>query len=150
MNKLQELIKSKGFTPYINEDVLKTAPKQIKGKIEFFKLDRYISNEDLEKEYESRGLVPADPYSMLSIDLSILDEKRYVATHWKDKDGKWCFASFRRWSDDGRYVNVDQYAYDWLDYWWFGGVRKSSDSVTKPSSETLSLDEAIKLVKKSG
>ena len=89
----------------------------------FFNLGRYISDADLEKEYELRGLKPADPYAQAAVneaDPAFADDHPN-GTHWKDADGKWCYAAFDRW----RNVNVNRYDdYDWLDYWWFAGVRK--------------------------
>ena len=105
----------------------------------------YISDDDLEKEFELRGLKPADPISVAAVneaDPAFADEKPH-GTHWKDAKGKWCYAAFHRWDDDGRHVLVNRYDSDWLDrwgdgrevnicrsdddwddYWWFAGVRK--------------------------
>ena len=123
----QQALDATGRKQYTNNDVVAAMPKGAGGEVEvhFFKLDRYISENDLEDEYASHGLKPADPYSLAAVneaDPAFADEHPN-GTHWKDAKGKWCFAAFDRW-DDGRELSVDRYDNDWLDYWWFAGVRK--------------------------
>jgi hypothetical protein len=82
-----------------------------------------ISDDDLEKEFELRGLKPADPVSVAAVneaDPAFADEKPH-GTHWKDAKGNWCCAAFYRWRD-GRDVCVCRYSRDWNDRWWFAGV----------------------------
>lgn len=100
----------------------------------FFKPDLsnsggFISNENLEKEFELRGLVPADPISVAAIneaDTGFADQFPH-GTHWKDADGRWCYAVFHCWNGV-REVNVDDDwdddVEDWDECWWFAGVRK--------------------------
>lgn len=92
----------------------------------FFKLGRLISNADLEKEFELRGLTPADPYTLAAMNEAdpAFANKYPNVTHWKDTTGNWCFASFRRWDVD-RTVIVRRIDFDWYAGWWFAGVRKS-------------------------
>ena len=123
----QQALDATGRKQYTDSDVVAAMPKGAGGEAEvhFFKLDRYISDNDLEDEYASRGLKPADPCSLAAVneaDPAFADEHPN-GTHWKDAKGKWCFAAFDRW-DDGRELSVDRYDNDWLDYWWFAGVRK--------------------------
>jgi hypothetical protein len=100
------------------------------AEVVFFKPDLsnrngYISDDDLEKEYELRALKPADPVSVAAVneaDPTFADEHPH-GTHWKDAKGNWCYATFRRWGD-GRRVGVDRDGSDWSDRWWFAGVRK--------------------------
>lgn len=125
-------------TIYANDEVLKNAPRHTHiRELEFFTLGRYVSDNELEKEYESRGLEPADLYSLAIWDEGNKDRevKKYVATHWKDAEGKWCFATFRRWRGE-RSVSVYRGGGDWRDRWWLAGVpvRKGTES-----SETQSL-----------
>lgn len=50
------------------------------------------SDDDLEKEFESRGLKSADPFSVIAaneVDRE-LALKHPHASHWKDADGNWC------------------------------------------------------------
>ena len=96
----------------------------------FFKPDLsqhndFISDDDLEKEFELRGLKPADPVSVAAVneaDPAFADEKPH-GTHWKDAKGNWYYAAFFRWNGKRR-VDVDRSGNDWDDRWWFAGVRK--------------------------
>jgi hypothetical protein len=118
-----------GRKEYINKNVLDTAPTGLNTDIKFFKLDKSVSDGELEKEYESRGLEPATLESICEYEKNTkdkMDEMMYVGTHWKDAKGNWCYAAFNCW-DDEREVYVSRYAYDWRDRWWFAGVRKSSE-----------------------
>ena len=127
-------LQATGRNLYVNDEVVAAMPKgkTVGTDVVFFKPDPeaykngVISDDDLEKEYEKRGLVPADPYSLSTVneaDPTFADEHPN-GTHWKDAAGKWCFASFNRWSDE-RYVIVDRDVNGWDDDWWFAGVRKS-------------------------
>lgn len=129
-----------GRKEYIDKEVLDTAPTGLTGKVEFFKLDRYVSDDELDKEYESRGLTPATIQDLCEYDQNRLDDMKFVGTHWKDYDGNWCCAMFYRWYVR-RKVNVYRSGSDWHDDWWFSGVRKSSTSDSKSS---LSLELRVK------
>ena len=94
-------------------------------EVHFFKLDRLISDNDLETEYASRGLAPADPFALAAVneaDPAFADE-RPNCTHWKDKGGNWCYSAFNRFYDE-RDVDIDRFDFDWSDRWWFAGLRK--------------------------
>ena len=83
-----------------------------------------ISDDNLAKQYELRGLVP-DPYAQDAVneaDPAFADEHPN-GTHWKDADGNWCFATFDQW-DGGRCVCVRRDGDGWRDDWCFGGRRK--------------------------
>lgn len=113
---------------YVNDSVVAEMPKGDGEETDvfFFKLDRYISDNDLDKEYELRGLKPADSYSLVSVNENdpAFADTHPNCTHWKDKDGKWCFVAFDRWNDDERYVLVNRGGGGWGGGWWFAGVRK--------------------------
>ena len=134
----QEAIEATGRVQYTNYKVVDAMPKGEGNEVEvmFFKpdlseRDGFISNDDLEKEYELRGLKPADPISVAAIneaDPAFADEKPH-GTHWKDAKGFWCCASFDRWyGKRGVYIYLGECAYhsdnNWNDHWWFAGVRK--------------------------
>ena len=123
----QQALDATGHKQYTNNDVVAAMPKGAGGEVEvhFFKLDRYISENDLEDEYASHGLKPADPYSLAAVneaDPAFADEHPN-GTLWKDAKGKWCFAAFDRWLDE-RKLHVNRNGKDWDAYWWFAGVRK--------------------------
>lgn len=124
---LQAMLNDLGRTQYVDGDVVKTMPRGEgdEAEVVFFKLNRWISDDDLEKEYELRGCKPTDPYSLAAVnkaDPAFADEHPN-ATHWKDANGKWCYAAFNRWYDE-RGVSVDRHRSKWNDYWWFAGVSK--------------------------
>ena len=85
-----------------------------------------MSDDDLEKEYDLRGLKPADPFSLGAVneDDPALADTKPNCTHWKDANGKWCYVAFRHWGGDERIVSVFRYDDRWLDRWWFAGLRK--------------------------
>lgn len=128
----QVAISATGRKQYTRDTVVAGMPKGEGDEVEvgFFKLDLSkrngcISDDDLEKEFELRGFKPADPYSVAIIneaDPAFADEHPN-ATHWKDSEGKWCFAAFDLWYGD-RKVSVYRSDNDWNAYWWFAGVRK--------------------------
>lgn len=132
---LKKLLESTGRTLYIIEKILEQAP-EAEGKIEFFTIGEYISGDNLEKEYEKRGLVPAPIRSLAEYDLTNrkrMDEMKYVATHFKDKNDDWCSAAFLRW-DGGRSMHVYRRGHNWHDRWWFGGLRKSGTQTPETQS----------------
>lgn len=113
-----------GRKQYINDEVVATMPQGEGDEAEviFFNLGRYISDDDLDKEYEKRGLVPTDPFSLAAVneaDLEFADDHPN-GTHWKDANGNWCYIAFGRW----RGVCVDRYGGEWGGDWWFAGRRK--------------------------
>ncbi|MFA7252842.1 MAG: hypothetical protein WC027_03210 [Candidatus Paceibacterota bacterium] len=130
--KPQEALNATGRKQYTDEVVVINMPKGSGGKKEvvFFKPDLterngYISDDDLEKEFELRGLKPADPYSLAAVneaDPAFADDHPN-GTHWKDANGNWSFAAFDRWHDE-RHVYVGRNDGGWGGGWWFGGLRK--------------------------
>jgi len=128
----QEALNATGHTQYTDRTVVDAMPKGDCDEVlvVFFKPDLsnrngFISDDDLEKEFELRGLKPADPYSLAAVneaDTAFSDEHPH-GTHWKDSDGNWCCATFGRWSDERR-MGVYHYVIDWNDDWWFAGIRK--------------------------
>ena len=123
----KEALSATSRTQYVSDSVVKAMPNGTAEEVEvcFFKLGRYVSMTDLEKEYELRVLEAVDPYALAAIneaDPLFADEKPN-ATQWKDAKGNWCYAIFYR-GDDERNLNVSQNENDWSGSWWFAGVRK--------------------------
>jgi hypothetical protein len=128
----QEAIDATGRVQHTDCEVVDAMPKAEADEVElvFFKPDfsnrnGRISDDDLEKEFELLGLKPADPVSVASVneaDPAFADEKPH-GTHWKDVNGDWCYATFRRWCVE-REVFVGCGDFGWLVDWWFAGVRK--------------------------
>jgi hypothetical protein len=124
----KEALKATGREQYVSDDVAKNMPKAVNEEAEiiFFKVGKEISCAGLEKEYEFRGLIPADPYSLASVneaDPAFADEKPN-GTQWKDSQGNYCCAIFYLWCGE-RFVDVYRDDHDWRVDWWFAGVRKS-------------------------
>lgn len=146
---IEKLLKKENINLYKNDSVFISIPTGISEEIEYFKLDRYITDNELEEEYESRGLSPVSPYSLIlsRINNPEIEKLEYTATHWKDADGKWCFAAFGRRGVE-RYLRVFRLDYDWHDFWWFAGVRKSAlnSETLNPSlisSELMTLPDTL-------
>jgi hypothetical protein len=122
----QEMLDATRRTQYVNKEIVKGMPRGEGTTVELiiFTVEKIISDDELEKEYEKRGLIPASPYDIAAFN----DNERNIATHWKDADGKWCCAAFDRWDDGLRFVLVSRDGYDWSGRWFFGGRRKSLDA----------------------
>ncbi len=122
----QQVLDATGCKQCADEDVLKTMPKGEGDEIEviFFTLGRYVSDDNLEKEYGLRGLQPVDPYSLAAVnekDPTFVDAYPNV-THWRN-NRSWNFVTFFS-SNDGPKVNVSDFYDDYDESWWFAGVRK--------------------------
>ena len=96
-------------------------------EITFFKPGRSMGDDELEKEYELRGLKPADPYSLAAVNENYptLIDKHPNGTHWKNKDGKWCYMCLT-WTVTDPFVQVRRAnkGKSWSDAYWFAGIRK--------------------------
>ena len=66
-------------------------------KVCFFWIGRIINDYDLEKKYRRYGLNPVDPYVLAAVNEqdSIFPKKYRNATHWKDTNGRWCYAYYQ-------------------------------------------------------
>lgn len=124
----QQALDATGCTQYTDSKVVDSMPHGSGEETEvvFFKLGRYVSDDELEKEYELRGLKPADPYSLSAVNEAdpVFADANPNGTHWKDANGKWYFAAFSRWGGGERNVGVNRCGSDWFGNWWFAGVRK--------------------------
>lgn len=125
----EEALDATGRRQYVDSAVVAGMPRGEFEEVDvyFFKVDRFVNDADLEKEYATRGFVPADVYTCAAVsadDPAFADTRPY-GTHWKDADGRWCFATFSRWDDDERSVHVGRSGDRWVGLWWFAGVRKS-------------------------
>jgi hypothetical protein len=123
----QEVLDATGRNQYTDKSVVATMPRgeDEETDVYFFQLGRYVSNADLVKEYELRGIEP-DPYAQAQVNTDDPDfaKEKPNGTQWKDKDGKWCFVTFNLWNGR-RNVSVGRGGGGWLDDWWFAGVRKA-------------------------
>lgn len=126
----QEALNATGRTQYVNPAVVASAPRGENGKVFLWKPDSSaydengcISDERLAEEYRIRGQKPAGLVLLAKMnqDDPALADTHPHGTHWKDADGKWCFAAFYGWGGE-RFVDVDRDVHDWSDVWWFAGV----------------------------
>lgn len=150
----QQALDSTKRTQYVNKDVMETMPPGTGEPIQFFKLDRYVSNTELLKEYEKRGLAPASPIDLCAYDITHpeeMGEKKYVATVW-DTD---CYLAFGRW-DGERDVGCYRCNDDWNGRWFLAGVPapgkssvlESKDSDTLPLTLIRDIEEKLAELKK--
>ena len=124
----QEALDATGRVQYTDKDVVATMPRGEgeEAEVIFFNIARFVTNAELDQEYELRGLKPADVYSLAAVNEADRDfaKEKPNGTQWKDAEGKYCFATFRQWGDDERRVSVYRDSHDWCDGWWFAGLRK--------------------------
>ena len=156
MKKLtfQQLLDKTKRVQYTDKEVVDSVKPHKPQEIEFFNVAKYTYNDELEEEYRSRGLLPANPYALtlyLLDNEDKLDEMKYFATHWKDSNNEWCYIAFNQWDGGGRSVDVNHDDDDWDDDWWFAGVRKYQkelgDLDTLPqSSELGNLEKRIEKI----
>lgn len=126
----------KGWNDYTDKDILKTAPMKSGDELVIFNIGKYVTRDELEKEYESRGLEPADIYALFQYCKENPDfEEKYLATFWED-NGKKCFACCDLWSGE-RGVGV--FSRNW-----------NSKTKTSQSLDTLTDEIAIEHLKKNG
>lgn len=128
----QEALKATGRAQYTTSQVVDAMPngENTEEEIFLFKLDLskrngWISDNDLAKEFDLRGLKPVDPFALAALneaDPAFADGKPNT-THWKDAQGNWCCAVFGRWSVE-RGVGVYRNGGGWSGNYWFAGVRK--------------------------
>lgn len=148
----QKILDTLTIPKYTDDEVVASMPTDDTDEpLEIFTLDKYVTDDELEKEYESRGLVVAPPYALIKAYKDSQPQK-YIATHWKDAKGNWYYIAFSRWHGGERRVHVNRHGSWWGGYWWFVGLRKSSKLETSALSEieTLDLERAIEIVKKEG
>lgn len=127
MKTFQQLLDSTKRNQYTDKDIVDSVKPHKPQDITFFTLGRYVLDDDLEKEYQKRGLTPVHPYALASYSLeneNVMLEKKWICTHWRDSNGKWCYATFDQWRGDERSVLVGRVGDDWDGDWWFAGVRK--------------------------
>ena len=126
----QQAIHATRRAEYLTDSVVATMPRRVQGVVEnlpvvFFKPGRSLTVEELEREYETRGLTP-DPYAQSAVneqDAAFGDEHPN-GTQWDREDKVASFLAFDRWHGE-RSVYCDRGGSYWDGGWWFAGVRKS-------------------------
>ncbi len=110
---------------HISVNVIASMPKRRAEEVEvtFFKVSRKMSDEELEKEFKKRRLVPVDPVTLAAVNEAdeTFGDTRPNGTHWKDEDGNWCRAIFG-FFNKRRYMDVFSCHMGWDESFWVGGV----------------------------
>ena len=111
---------------YIDQEALAEMPLDGKSEdtVEFFELNYDPSVDELDREYEARGLRP-DPAAVaqaMTDDPALADE-RPVSVQWRNSKGHACYAIFDRYGGK-RDVRVDRGDDGWDRDYRFAGVRK--------------------------
>lgn len=135
--KPMEVIKASNRVEYVQEEAIaNTMPCRTEGvalnvEVIFFKLGRGVGAEELEREYELRGLVP-DPYAQAAVNEedSVFVDERPNSTQWNRDGRNASYLAFDRWNDE-RVVYCYRCVDDWYGRWWFAGVRKVSPAASR-------------------
>ena len=120
-----EAITATGCRKYIAPRVANTMPRGADGTVRLFlfKAKHPPGHPDLDKEYEVRGLVPANPYSLIALNENnprFLDDYPN-GTFWKGISGNRNHIAFCR-SYGQRCVFVGDGGISPGSYWWIVGV----------------------------
>jgi hypothetical protein len=124
----KEALEATGRNMYVNDTVVKEAPRasKAKQKIYLFKENSSKSCIQLEKEYEKRNLLPVDLQTHAAFNKANPEfaDTKLNATQWKNTKGRFYHAIF--YLGGGRGVRVDQGDDGWFGGCWFVGVGKIS------------------------
>ena len=122
----EQVISATGRKQFTNKAVLTSMPHGEGEEVDvyFFQLNRWVSDNELAREFEQRGLMP-DQFAQAQVNTKdpAFADKHPNASHWKDADGNWCYLAFCRWGGRRR-VGVSRRDDGWRGDWWFAGVRK--------------------------
>ena len=126
----KQVVDATGRTQYISDDVLATMPDSYgpdEDDVYFFSGKRSMSAEEVEKEFDRRGLVPCPrKQAQANTDDPSFADQHPNGTQWNREGKVSSFLAFSRWGDE-RDVHCDRRDGGWRGYWWFAGVRKVSE-----------------------
>ena len=110
---------------YVDYSVLRTAPMGESGevRVEFIKIGRYVTDDEIEAQLTGTRPATFAEIAKANQDDPTLADATPNGTHWKDSEGKWCYAAFRRF-DGERDVSVHRDDGKWDGNWSFARVRK--------------------------
>lgn len=124
----EKAIAATGRVPYVDADVLATAPAGVGewAEVWFFDLDYDPTPTELAREYEVRKLVPdfAAQAAVNEEDSAFADERPNGLQWGLQKDGTASFSAFDHWRGGRRDVSVSRDDGRWGRGCRFGGVRK--------------------------
>lgn len=111
------------------DGILEAAPKNecsFAKKLHFFTLGREANNDEVQQEYEKRGLRPADVWEICAFNAqhsNFATDRPNAVLFW-EVDGRCWYVAFGV-SDDGiRFVAVKYVVDLWSYDWWFMGLPK--------------------------
>ncbi|MSU55073.1 MAG: hypothetical protein EXS46_00860 [Candidatus Taylorbacteria bacterium] len=127
----QEALDTTVHVPYIHDkSMLETMPRGEGDEVEvvFFRfgLSKHKGSDNIKKCYDSKGLKPADPYSLIAVnadDSTFADDLSNV-TCWEGTDGELCFISFRRYDEKRRVYVMRPIGTPGRGDCWVAGFRK--------------------------
>ncbi len=123
----QDALEATGYHLSVDARVVRDMPRGQDQDVEvvFFRIDRSLSDQELEAEYRMRNLVP-DPMAQAQVNT----DDQYFAKHypnctlWCDAEGRWCHLSFSRVFERPLLEAYAGEEDDRSSGWWFGGVRR--------------------------
>ena len=133
MNKLEQLIKSLKFN-YVNSNIENSFEyEKSRGEVELINFNKIISSEEVLKELDKQGLIPANLTELLEFAKNKPNEafnSDYLVIALGSVagvDGERQVPYLRDW-DDERWLDLYWFGGDWHDYFRFAAVRKSLDT----------------------
>jgi hypothetical protein len=127
----EEALSASGRRRYSDEAVENTMPSGGSGVeknvvVEFFKLERFATYEEVSHQYEERQLAP-DPRALVqaNTDSFFFADDHPNCTIWKGANGSWRYITF---DHNGEWPNVEigGGGFGIGADWWLGGVHKSA------------------------
>lgn len=121
----QEALKATGRTRFFSVEVVNNMPQGEGDEVEvvLFNLGRLVDDDELDKEFKLRGLVPVDPFTLAAFNAAnptFADEHPNV-TYWEDVNNDHCCAVFDSFCSVRVLCRGGQ---KWNGRLWFAGVRR--------------------------
>lgn len=131
-------------------------PSTGEQEVELINLGGYYSTEDAIKKMDDMGYIPAPSPCLLGLGVQhpdIIKEKKWIVSLDEqnllpNEFGDLCFL-YLRWHDR-HYLDLALRAGKWTGRWWFAVVRKSLNTDSPKSLESLTLNRAIEICKAAG
>lgn len=126
---LQQICGDTGYRPNVDSSVLETIPPggtdiEENVVVVFFRPGRCLNAAELEREYDSRGLVP-DPVALIAVNVADPNFARDYpnGTQWGRNGQEASYITFQHWPFEPQ-MYICRSGNAWGPDWWFAGVRK--------------------------
>lgn len=131
----QQMLDALSRWQHIDASIVPEIPCQHRGQervvFEFFRLNRYASDKEVEQERTERGLV-RDVYAQAAVNEAnpVFAHSHPNGVSWKDSKDHLCCLACCHWYEENRGESEDCsviLSHDtrvWGDFWWFGGRRR--------------------------